>query len=136
MTEMFISTFYAVIDPWAGALSFANAGHPHAFLLTEDGKFERLEASGPPIGMEDKKPKTGHRAWNAGRDLLVLFTDGVSDARNRAGDRLGEERILETIRVNRHEPPSVILECVSVMLDDHTKGAVRRDDLTLVLVRS
>ncbi|HEY9227853.1 MAG TPA: SpoIIE family protein phosphatase, partial [Gemmatimonadaceae bacterium] len=38
MTEMFISTFYAVIDPWAGELRYANTGHPHAFLLTEDSK--------------------------------------------------------------------------------------------------
>jgi sigma-B regulation protein RsbU (phosphoserine phosphatase) len=136
MTEMFISTFYAVIDPWAGEVRYANAGHPHAFLLTEDGVFDRLEASGPPIGMDDKKPLTGRRAWKAGRDLLVLFTDGVSDARNRAGEPLREEQILETIRVNRHEPPPVILECVSAILEDHTKGAVRRDDLTMVLVRS
>ncbi|MGH2901099.1 MAG: PP2C family protein-serine/threonine phosphatase, partial [Solirubrobacteraceae bacterium] len=136
MTEMYISTFYGVIDPWAGELRYANTGHPHAFLLTENGAFERLAATHPPIGMTDEKPLTGRRVWNASRDLLVLFTDGVSDARNRMGERLGEERILETVRQHRKEAPAAILERVVDVLAEHTRGAVRRDDVTIVLVRS
>jgi sigma-B regulation protein RsbU (phosphoserine phosphatase) len=136
MTEMFISTFYGVIDPWAGELRFANTGHPHAFRLTEAGEFERLAASEPPIGMDDRRPLTGRRPWSAGRDLLVLFTDGVTDARNRMGDRLGEDRVLEAIRADRSKEPAAILESVAAVLEGHTKGAIRRDDLTIVLVRS
>jgi phosphoserine phosphatase RsbU/P len=136
MTEMFISTFYGVIDPWAGELRFANTGHPHAFRLAENGEFERLAASEPPIGMDDRRPLTGRKAWTAGRDLLVLFTDGVTDARNRMGERLGEERVLETIRAHRVEEPAAILQHVVAVLEGHTKGAIRRDDLTIVLVRS
>jgi sigma-B regulation protein RsbU (phosphoserine phosphatase) len=136
MTEMFISTFYGVIDPWAGELHFANTGHPHAFRLKEDGEFERLAATDPPIGMDEKRPVTTRRDWNTGRDLLVLFTDGVADARNRMGERLGEERILEVVRAHRHEDPAQILDLVLNDLEAHTDGAIRRDDLTLVLVRS
>ena len=136
MTEMFISTFYGVIDPWAGELHYANTGHPHAFRLKENGDFERLAATDPPIGMDERRPVTTRRDWNAGRDLLVLFTDGVADARNRMGERLGEERILETIRAHRTAEPAMILDLVVAVLEEHTKGAIRRDDLTLVLVRS
>jgi phosphoserine phosphatase RsbU/P len=136
MTEMFISTFYGVIDPWAGELHFANTGHPHAFRLKEDGEFERLAATDPPIGMDEKRPITTRRDWNTGRDLLVLFTDGVADARNRMGERLGEERILDVVRAHRHEDPAKILDLVLTDLEAHTDGAIRRDDLTLVLVRS
>ncbi len=136
MTEMFISAFYAVIDPWDGELRYANTGHPHAFLLAEGKDFERLAASDPPLGMDERQPATVSRPWHAGRDLLVLFTDGVSDARNRAGDRLGEERVLDAVRRGRSESPSAILDRVVAVLDEHTLGAPRRDDLTLVLVRS
>jgi sigma-B regulation protein RsbU (phosphoserine phosphatase) len=136
MTEMFISTFYGVIDPRAGELRFANAGHPHAFRMTDSGECQRLEASHPPIGMTDAKPFAGRSAWNAGRDMLVLFTDGVADARNRMGEKLGEDRILETVRAHRHDEPARILDLVLAVLAEHTKGAIRRDDLTLVLVRS
>jgi sigma-B regulation protein RsbU (phosphoserine phosphatase) len=136
MTEMFISCFYAVIDPVAGELRYANTGHPHAFFLAEGEDFERLAASDPPLGMDERQPVTLARPWQAGRDLLVLFTDGVSDARNRVGDRLGEERVLETVREHRDEQPSEILDRVMAMMDYHTQGSRRRDDLTLVLVRS
>jgi len=136
MTEMFISAFYAVIDPAAGEIRFANTGHPHAFLLANGKDFERLAASDPPLGMDERKPKTVTHAWNAGRDLLVLFTDGVSDARNRLGDRLGEENVLQTVRAHRDEAPSAILDHVVAVMDRHTQGAPRRDDLTLVFVRS
>jgi sigma-B regulation protein RsbU (phosphoserine phosphatase) len=136
VTEMFISAFYAIIDPWAKEIRYSNTGHPHAFLLAEGRDFERLAASDPPIGMTERQPLTGRREWHAGRDLLVLFTDGVSDARNRAGERLGEERILDAIRAHRSDQPADILDLVTVVLDEHTRGAPRRDDLTLVLVRS
>lgn len=136
MTEMFISAFYAVIDPWAGELHYSNTGHPHAFLLAEGKDFERLAAADPPLGMTERQPATGHRHWNAGRDLLVLFTDGVSDARNRAGERLGEERVLDVIRRHRDEEPPALLERLFALLDSHTQGATRRDDLTIVLARS
>jgi sigma-B regulation protein RsbU (phosphoserine phosphatase) len=136
MTEMFISAFYAAIDPATNELQYSNTGHPHAFLLAHDKDFERLAASDPPIGMDERRPATAKRSWSSGKDLLVLFTDGVSDARNRAGERLGEERVLDVIRVNREESPAVILERVFEVLDAHITTAPRRDDLTIVLLRT
>ena len=136
MTEMFISAFYGIVDPVVRELRYSNTGHPHAFLLAEGKDFERLAASDPPIGMSEESPVTERRAWNPGRDLLVLFTDGVSDARSAADARLGEDRVLDTIRAHREAPPSEILERVVEELDAHTEGAPRRDDFTLVLLRS
>jgi sigma-B regulation protein RsbU (phosphoserine phosphatase) len=136
MTEMFISAFYGIVDPVARELRYSNTGHPHAFLLAEGKDFERLAASDPPIGMNDESPATERRAWSPGRDLLVLFTDGVSDARNTSDARLGEDRVLDTIRAHRDAPPSEILGRVVEELDAHTEGAPRRDDFTLVLLRS
>ncbi len=135
-TEMFISAFYAVIDPAANQMHFANTGHPHAFMLPHGQEFERLAATDPPLGMDERPPLTARRGWSAGRDLLVLFTDGVTDARNPAGERLGEEKVLQTIRAHRDEDPREILEHVVAVLDEHTEDAPRRDDLTMVLVRS
>ncbi len=136
MTEMFISAFYAVVDPARGELRYANTGHPHAFLLTEGRDFERLAASDPPLGMDERQPVTARRTWQVGHDLLVLFTDGVSDARNRAGVRLGEERVLETIRAHRNAAPAEILDRLFEVIESHTTGAPLRDDLTIVLMRS
>jgi sigma-B regulation protein RsbU (phosphoserine phosphatase) len=136
MTEMFISGFYAAIDPSANELRYSNTGHPHAFLLAHDQDFERLAASDPPIGMDERRPATARRDWASGSDLLVLFTDGLSDACNPAGERLGEEPVLDVIRQHRHEAPAEILKHVFELLDAYILTAPRLDDLTMVLLRT
>ena len=130
-TEMFISLFYAVVDKAAGTLRYANAGHPHAFVIHKKGKIERLPAMDPPLGMGTDAPRGASRPWNSD-DLLLLFTDGVSDARNRQGERLGEERIVELAKQHRADPPARVLERIFELLDNHTGDTRRRDDLTIV----
>ncbi|HKR07726.1 MAG TPA: GAF domain-containing SpoIIE family protein phosphatase, partial [Gemmatimonadaceae bacterium] len=135
-TEMFISMFYGVADPEKGKLSYANTGHPHAFVISEEGTITRLAAANPPLGMVDDIPATASLSWVKGKDLLVLFTDGISDARNTRDERLGEERVLELIRENRDNDTKIILDRVFKMLEVHTRTVTRRDDLTLVVMRS
>jgi serine phosphatase RsbU (regulator of sigma subunit) len=74
--------------------------------------------------------------WRSGEDTLLLFTDGISDARSRLGARLGEERVLETVRANRTERPAVVVEHVFDMLELYTGDTPRHDDLTLVIART
>jgi sigma-B regulation protein RsbU (phosphoserine phosphatase) len=135
-TEMFISLFYAVIDPRAERLRYANAGHPHAFVIAGDGCVERLEATAPPLGMSANMPVTVDRTWKPRSDLLLLFTDGVSDARNRFDQRLGEAGITEVVRAHRLESPMLILEHVLAALQSHMGDVLRRDDLTVVIART
>jgi phosphoserine phosphatase RsbU/P len=135
-TEMFITTFYGVIDRGHGELRYANAGHPHAFLFTEDGRVERLSALGPPLGMTDDMPTATTRPWSTGSDLLLLFTDGVSDARNLAGVRLGEERVLDVVSRYREQNVNVILDAVFSELREYTGAARQRDDMAVLIIRS
>jgi sigma-B regulation protein RsbU (phosphoserine phosphatase) len=135
-TEMFISIFYGVVDPDQQKLSYANTGHPHAFVISQEGTVTRLSAVNPPLGMVDDVPNTASLTWVKQKDLLVLFTDGISDARNVRDERLGEERVLELIKENRDNETGVIVNRVFKMLDVHTRAVTLRDDLTLVVVRS
>jgi sigma-B regulation protein RsbU (phosphoserine phosphatase) len=135
-TEMFISLFYGVVDPPNKKLTYANTGHPHAFVFSEEGTFTRLSAVNPPLGMLDETPAMASLSWVQGKDLLVLFTDGISDARNASDERLGEERVLELIRENRDNDTKVIVDRVFKMLEVHTRAVPSRDDLTLVVLRS
>ena len=134
-TEMFISLFYAVVDRKARTLRYANAGHPHAFVIGKGGTLERLPAMDPPIGMGTGVPRGTSRPWS-GDDLLLVFTDGVSDARNRDGERLGEERIVELARKHAAAPPADVVARIFELLDNHTGDTRRRDDLTIVALRS
>jgi sigma-B regulation protein RsbU (phosphoserine phosphatase) len=135
-TEMFISVFYGVIDPERRVLRYANTGHPHAFVIGADGTVDRLLALDPPLGMSDDAPSASTRAWVPGKDLLVLFTDGISDARDRMDVRLGEAAVLDTILAHRAEPPAEIMEHVFAVLRRHMGDTPRRDDLTLVVLRT
>lgn len=135
-TEMFVSAFYAVIDPFRRRMRFANAGHPHAFVVTTDGCVERLPAGAPPLGMSAAVPRTVERTWDPGSELLVLFTDGMSDARDRFDQRFGEETVLEIVREHMTSPPTVIVEQVLTRLQQHIGDVLRRDDLTMVIARA
>ncbi len=135
-TEMYITTFYGVVDPERGELRYANAGHPHAFIVRADGTMERLGAGAPPLGLVDDPPLTEVRPWQRGSDLLVLFTDGISDAVDRVGRRLGEDPVLEAVRDARNGEPDAIVQRVFAELEAWQDGARPLDDLTLLVLRS
>ena len=97
---------------------------------------ERLGAIDPPLGMSDHAPSSRTVKWTSARDLLVLFTDGITDALNEAGQPMGERRVLDTIKRYATESPAVIVERVFEALRNHTGDIPPRDDLTLVVLRS
>jgi phosphoserine phosphatase RsbU/P len=133
-TEMHIAVFYAVVNRKKTTLSFSNAGHPHAFVIEGDGKPERLLATDPPLGMVDDAPHTISRPLKDG-SLLLLLTDGISDARNQKQERFGEQRVFEIIRRNRKESVETMVEKVFDSLRRFTGGVAQRDDQTLLILR-
>jgi phosphoserine phosphatase RsbU/P len=133
-TEMYASVFYAVLDRTAGTLVFANAGHPHAFLLHADGRSERLEATAPPLGLGFGAPiGQTSLSWDDAGDLLCLWTDGLVDAANPEGMRFGEPRLLERLTALRDQAPDAILEAILTEAD--TFSAAPSDDRTLLVLR-
>lgn len=134
-TEMFVSVFYAIVDRAAGTLRYANAGHPHAFVFRRNGDMERLPAMDPPIGMAETM-RTAERPWDADHDLLLLFTDGISDALDIQGRRLGEEVVLAAVRERRADAPTDLVDAVFAIVDAHVGQAPLLDDLTLVALRT
>lgn len=133
-TEMSLTLCYAVIDSRVGELRFANAGHPHAFRVGRDGDCTRLGAVAPPIGFSDDAIDECVMSWRPG-DRLVLFTDGLTDARDRTDARLGERRILDVIGGMRHgESPEAMLAALFALVEGHVGNTPLRDDLAAVIV--
>jgi len=136
-TEMFLSLCYAVVDPAQGKLTYANAGHAHAFLVAADtGEVTRLEATRPPLGLgggggERVIPLRRHQT------ILALYTDGLADARDQrgGGEVFGDERVLGHVRNQRDRPARHILEAVFTHIAAFTGGAPAHDDRTLVLLK-
>jgi sigma-B regulation protein RsbU (phosphoserine phosphatase) len=133
-TEMYFTVFYGVLDPIAGRLSYANAGHPYAFRVPRVGDPERLEATAPPIGLATPGGiEQRQLPWSAADDLLCLCTDGLVDARNASGERFGEGRILDIVLAHRTESPEAILEAVYAEADGFASPPI--DDRTLLVLR-
>ena len=135
-TEMFISLFYGVVDTQAKTLTYANTGHPHAFVCRGDGAMVRLPALDLPFGMSDEPPAAKAVPWTAGEDLLILFTDGIVDAQNAAGDRIGENIILRTLGDCRHDSPTEIVAHVFEVLREFAGDTAPLDDQTLLVLRN
>lgn len=134
-TEMYLTLFYGVADPAAGVLRYANAGHPHAFRITASGEAMRLAATSPPLGLAPEGELTGEEAeWNAGEDALVLFSDGIADAVNEAGERFGEERVLALTQAERWKGAEAAVVAVFDALAAFGPG--QRDDQTILVLNA
>jgi phosphoserine phosphatase RsbU/P len=136
-TEMFLTVFYAVVDPQAGRLTFGNAGHPHAFLVSSrTGQATRLEATRPPLGLATAPGGDTTRPWPRKDAILCLFTDGVTEALGGRGERFGEERVIGHVVRLRDRPALEILESVHADLAGFTGGAPPTDDRTVVILKA
>jgi phosphoserine phosphatase RsbU/P len=133
-TEMYFSVFYGVLDPLAGRLSYANAGHPYAFRVPRFGAPERLVATAPPLGLAAAGEIQRRQVpWTVRHDLLVLWTDGLVDARNEAGEPFGEQRLLDEVCARRTEPADAIVR--AVLEQAEAFGSRPVDDRTLLVLR-
>ena len=113
-----------------------NAGQPHAFVMAADGTLERLGATDPPLGMASGLPHESVRKWNRATDTLVLFTDGVPDARDVDGAMLGEASVLEVLSARKGESPERIIDGVFALLEGHMGGIAAPDDQALLVLRT
>jgi sigma-B regulation protein RsbU (phosphoserine phosphatase) len=134
-TEMYLSIFYGVFDPNAGRITYSNAGHPYAFRVPRFGPVERLATTAPPLGLA-QGGSFGRVVlpWTFAQDLLVLCTDGLTDAAAADGSRYGAVRLMQALATHRTLPPGQLLRAV---LDDVQRfGASPDDDCTLLVLRA
>jgi sigma-B regulation protein RsbU (phosphoserine phosphatase) len=131
-TEMYFTLFYGVIDPREKSMTYANAGHAQAFQILHGGETVRLNATNPPLGIVDLDLYGEETVpWRPGKDLLFLFTDGLSDSLD-LGEIRGQQRVLDEAVANRGLPLSDILDLL-YRLPAAENAQV--DDRTAVLVR-
>ena len=134
-TEMFLTLFYGVTDRQHGVLRYANAGHPHAWVLRADGTAERLTATAPPLGLAPEKQFTGaETAWSRGSATLVLCSDGVIDAMGPRGRRFGEQRVLDLVRETRAQGSAAAVAAVFAALEEFNSGEL--DDRTVLVLNA
>jgi sigma-B regulation protein RsbU (phosphoserine phosphatase) len=131
----FISFFYCVADAAAGALTYTNAGHYLPMLVRADGRVDRLGAGGPVLGViAGAEYDQSHADLGAG-DRLVLFTDGLTEARNAGDHEFGESRLLDAaIRYRACSAPALQARLTGEVTN--FTGGRLQDDATLMVLAS
>ena len=134
-SNRFITMFLCVLDPGAGQLTYCNAGHNPPLLLRADGNVEELSEGGPVLGLPLRIPyRQGQQELRVG-DLIAMFSDGVTEAENPAGEEFGTERLAAILAQRRDESSELIISAVNRAVEEWTGGAPAADDVTLVVAR-
>ncbi|HLI85922.1 MAG TPA: SpoIIE family protein phosphatase [Bryobacteraceae bacterium] len=134
-SNRFITFFYGIADPATGELTFANAGHNPPFLVRASGEVEPLSGGGPVLGMIPFAPYERQSTRLDSGDVLVIYSDGVTEANNISEEEFGEERLAAVLRSHRARPAGAIVNAVMEALGNFTMGAPQGDDITLVVAR-
>jgi serine phosphatase RsbU (regulator of sigma subunit) len=135
LAERFVTVLFTAIDPVTPALHFAAAGHA-GFLLDGEGQIKaRLQATAPPLGVGDPATLSSDSAQLEPGDLLLLYTDGVSESSDPAGALFGDEGVLRVIRQARHCPAKEIVERLLQAARAHAGGLPQLDDMTVVVAK-
>lgn len=131
--DTFATAAVAEIDLQAGRCRYASAGHLPVLLLRADGTVERLERTGPLIGLaQGIRPNASVEV--AAGDTLVLYTDGVVEARPQGGAQFLEERLLDLLNGGIGTSAAALTEQVLAAVVSHCEG-ICPDDATIVVVR-
>jgi phosphoserine phosphatase RsbU/P len=131
----FISCFYGLLDVRTRVLRFTNAGHNAPLLVRRDGETVRLSAGGRVLGAFTDSIYKQDEVQLCPGDRLLLFTDGISEVRNAAGEEFGEERLLELLAGERQHSAvklrSIVMDRVSSFCGDQFE-----DDAALMILEA
>jgi phosphoserine phosphatase RsbU/P len=131
----FVTLFYAELDPKTGALSFLNAGHNPPMIVHAGGTMEQLAAGGLPLGiMPNAEFREGRTMLHPG-DVLVIYSDGVSEAINPNNEEFGPTRLYEVVARNLDASAAGIRDRIESALTKFCQGTPAADDITLVICK-
>ncbi|HVT03826.1 MAG TPA: PP2C family protein-serine/threonine phosphatase [Thermoanaerobaculia bacterium] len=137
--NLFVSMVVASVDH-AGEVLLLRAGHNPPFMLRKDGSSERLTPSGIALGFADAalfaRQSVVQRLSMKPGDSLILYSDGVTEAMNGAGEEYGEERLLAMANRGSYASAAEIKDALLEDVGAFREGAPVNDDLTLVIIRA
>jgi sigma-B regulation protein RsbU (phosphoserine phosphatase) len=129
----FLTTFYGMLAP-GGELTYCNAGHNAPLLVSPSG-IRRLETGGVVLGLFDHASFDQETVIMQPGDYIVVFSDGVTEALNPAGEEFTDERLVEFVNGQRGSPPQDVLDALLAEVRTFCADATQSDDVTAVMVR-
>ena len=135
LTMSLASLFLSRLDPVTGILEYCSAGHPPALLLRANGDLESLSEGGLLLGVTSDAVYHSARVQLGPDDILLVYSDGIIESLNEAGDEFGYARLREHLRLAHTQSADAILFSVLGAVQDFAGTRPLIDDMTLAVVR-
>lgn len=135
LPHQFATVFFSCYDDTTRCLRYANCGHPPPFLVRAGGAVERLPGTATVLGLFEKWNCAVVEVLLAPGDLLVIYSDGLNEARGSRDEEFGEERLLAAIMADRHLPVPELMNRVIGTIQEFSAGR-QDDDMTLLIARA
>ncbi len=133
--EKFATLFYGVIDIQHHSIHYSNAGHDWPFLIGSDGTIQRLKTGGLMIGLIPQAAYEDVEVPIQKGDILVIQSDGVSEAMNAAHEQFGEERLQSLLLEHLHRSAEEIIDIVVTEVRKHAGAHPQSDDITMMVIK-
>jgi len=133
--SLFITVFFGALDPVSGTLTYCNAGHNPPYLLSpaDGGEVRKLARTGIPLGIPENATWSQGAVRLAPGDVVVLYTDGITEAQDGRDMFFGEERLLEALRASLGRSARDIQDALLAEVRRFVGDAPQYDDITLVV---
>jgi sigma-B regulation protein RsbU (phosphoserine phosphatase) len=132
--DSFFSIIYMTIDIKDGWLDYSCAGHPSPIIMHSDGTMDFLDQRGPTIGFGSETPFGQSSIQLQAGDRVILYTDGLLESRNTAGDYFGKSGLYDVLENHRNEPIQAMVDAVYAKIKDFRQQAAPDDDISLLAV--
>jgi sigma-B regulation protein RsbU (phosphoserine phosphatase) len=133
--SIYLTLFLALLNSETRRMHYINAGHNPPALVRTNGKVELLEEGGTVLGLLPRVRYNRAQVNLQKGDVLVLYTDGVTEATNPAGDMFGLEAMTQSVEAARPDPtPESVLARIVADMQDFSEGTPQSDDQTLVVI--
>jgi phosphoserine phosphatase RsbU/P len=134
-SNRFITLFFCILNGDTGELTFCNAGHNPPLIVRADGTYQQLKGGGPVLGIVPSIAYEEYRERLECGDALVIYSDGVTEAQNPAGEEFDVDGLAQAVLPARQEPAETVIARINEALLIHTGGAPPSDDVTLIVAR-
>jgi serine phosphatase RsbU (regulator of sigma subunit) len=131
----FITFFSAMLDPETGEIVYCNAGHNPPMVARADDVQLLAEGGGMPLGILPAARYKSSRTELGSGDVLVIYSDGVTDATTPADEEFGEQRLQRLVQEHRDKSAQEIMQAILAALQEWSAGSAQADDITLIVVR-
>lgn len=131
----FITIFYGVYDPVTGAFTYVNAGQNPPLIRRRDGNFERLAGTGIALGMFDRSTYAAVETRIDPGDMLVLYSDGITEAEDPSGDPLEEAGLQAILERYSWDSPAQLGAHIMKAVEGHAQASRFTDDLTILILK-